>query len=40
MVWRAENIRQPGTTAKVNLALSGLPAFNGADDADGSRAAS
>ena len=33
-VWRAENIRQPGTTAKVNLALSGLPAFNGADDAE------
>ena len=33
-VWRAENIRQPGATAKVNLALSGLPAFNGADDAE------
>jgi phytoene dehydrogenase-like protein len=31
-VWRAENIRQPGATAKVNLALSGLPAFAGADD--------
>ena len=31
MVWRAENIRQPGATAKVNLALSGLPAFNGAE---------
>ena len=31
-VWRAENIRQPGATAKVNLALSGLPAFHGADD--------
>jgi len=28
-VWRAENIRQPGATAKVNLVLSGLPAFNG-----------
>ena len=34
MVWRADNIRQPGATAKVNLALSGLPAFNGADDAE------
>ena len=31
-VWRAENIRQPGATAKVNLVLSGLPSFNGADD--------
>ena len=31
MVWRRENIRQPGATAKINLALSGLPAFNGAD---------
>ena len=30
LVWRAENIRQPGATAKVNLALSGLPAFAGA----------
>ncbi len=30
-VWRAENIRQPGATAKVNLALSGLPAFSGAE---------
>jgi phytoene dehydrogenase-like protein len=30
-VWRAENIRQPGAAAKVNLALSGLPAFAGAD---------
>jgi phytoene dehydrogenase-like protein len=28
MVWRAGNIRQPGATAKVNLALSGLPAFH------------
>jgi phytoene dehydrogenase-like protein len=27
-VWRAENIRQPGSTAKVDLALSGLPAFH------------
>jgi phytoene dehydrogenase-like protein len=31
MVWRAGNIRQPGAVAKVNLALSGLPSFNGAD---------
>lgn len=30
--WRAGNIRMPGVTAKVNLALSGLPAFAGADD--------
>jgi phytoene dehydrogenase-like protein len=28
LVWRAGNIRQPGATAKVNLALSGLPAFH------------
>jgi len=33
MVWRAGNIRQPGATAKIDLALSGLPAFNGADEA-------
>ncbi len=33
-VWRAENIRQPGAIAKVNLVLSGLPAFHGADDAE------
>jgi phytoene dehydrogenase-like protein len=32
LVWRGENIRQPGATAKVNLALSRLPAFNGAAD--------
>jgi phytoene dehydrogenase-like protein len=32
LVWRAGNIRQPGATAKVNLALSGLPSFHGADD--------
>ncbi|HJR96940.1 MAG TPA: NAD(P)/FAD-dependent oxidoreductase [Actinomycetota bacterium] len=31
-VWRAENIRQPGSTAKVNLVLSGLPAFHGGDE--------
>ncbi len=34
MIWRAGNIRQPGATAKVNLALSGLPAFNGAEGED------
>ena len=28
LVWRAGNIRQPGATAKVDLALSGLPAFH------------
>jgi phytoene dehydrogenase-like protein len=27
-IWRASNIRQPGATAKVDLALSGLPAFH------------
>ena len=32
MVWRGENIRQPGATAKVNLALSGLPSFGRAGD--------
>jgi phytoene dehydrogenase-like protein len=31
MVWRTGNIRQPGATARVNLALSGLPSFHGAD---------
>ena len=31
-VWRAENIRQPGATAKVNLALGGVPAFDGASE--------
>ena len=31
LLWRTGNIRQPGATAKVNLALSGLPAFSGAD---------
>ncbi len=34
MVWRAANIRQPGATAKVNLALSDVPSFNGADDVE------
>ncbi len=32
MVWRAGNIRQPGATAKVNLALSDVPQFSGAGD--------
>jgi phytoene dehydrogenase-like protein len=31
LVWRGENIRQPGATAKVDLALGGLPAFPAAD---------
>lgn len=34
--WRAGNIRTPGTVAKVNLALSGLPRFTAAGD-DGER---
>ena len=34
MVWRAGNIRQPGATAKVNLALADVPTFNGADDTE------
>jgi phytoene dehydrogenase-like protein len=29
--WRATNIRTPGTVSKVNLALSGLPSFGGAE---------
>jgi phytoene dehydrogenase-like protein len=29
--WRASNIRTPGTVSKVNLALSGLPSFDGAE---------
>jgi phytoene dehydrogenase-like protein len=29
--WRASNIRTPGAVSKVNLTLSGLPAFEGAD---------
>jgi phytoene dehydrogenase-like protein len=29
--WRAGNLRLAGAVAKVNLALSGLPRFNGAD---------
>jgi phytoene dehydrogenase-like protein len=31
LVWRAGNIRQPGATARINFALSGLPAFHGGD---------
>jgi phytoene dehydrogenase-like protein len=31
-VWRGENIRQPGATASVRLALGGLPAFHGGDE--------
>ena len=30
LAWRAGNIRTPGTVAKVNLALAGLPAFTAA----------
>jgi phytoene dehydrogenase-like protein len=32
LLWRAGNIRTPGCTAKVNLVLSGLPRFPGADE--------
>ena len=32
LVWRGRNIRTPGATAKVNLALSGVPQFNGASE--------
>ncbi len=32
--WRAGNVRQPGTVAKVNLALSALPRFPAAGDGD------
>jgi phytoene dehydrogenase-like protein len=31
-IWRGENIRQPGATASVRLALGALPAFHGADE--------
>jgi phytoene dehydrogenase-like protein len=34
LVWRAGNIRTPGMTAKVNLALSGMPSFAGADSSE------
>ena len=30
--WRGANIRQPGRTSKVNLALAGLPSFAGAEE--------
>ena len=33
LVWRGGNIRNDGATAKVDLALGGLPSFVGADDA-------
>jgi phytoene dehydrogenase-like protein len=32
LLWRAGNIRTPGTVAKVNLALAGLPRFTSAAD--------
>jgi phytoene dehydrogenase-like protein len=32
LLWRAGNIRTPGTVAKVNLALSALPRFTAAGD--------
>ena len=32
LVWRAQNIRARGVTAKINLALDTLPAFNGIAD--------
>jgi phytoene dehydrogenase-like protein len=32
LVWRAGNLRMPGMTAKVNLALSGVPRFPAAGD--------
>ena len=31
LLWRARNIRTPGSVSKVNLVLSGLPTFAGAD---------
>lgn len=34
LLWRAKNIRTPGRVSKVNLALSGLPQFTGADTAE------
>ena len=34
LLWRAANIRTPGTVAKVNLVLSGLPRFTAAGDDD------
>lgn len=37
LTWRAGNIRQRGVTAKVNFALSGLPAFTAAGAVGGDR---
>jgi len=34
LAWRARNIRMPGTVAKVNFALAGLPRFSAAADDD------
>jgi phytoene dehydrogenase-like protein len=34
LVWRAGNLRLPGVVAKVNLALSGIPTFLGAEGDD------
>src|SRR2546422_4955696 len=33
LMWSGSNIRQPGVVAKVNLALDGLPPFDGAEPA-------
>lgn len=33
--WETDNLRDRGVTAKVNLALSALPTFNGLDGAEG-----
>jgi phytoene dehydrogenase-like protein len=35
LLWRAGNIRTPGTVAKVNLVLAGLPRFAAAGSGDG-----
>jgi phytoene dehydrogenase-like protein len=35
LLWRAGNIRTPGTVAKVNLVLAGLPRFSAAGSDDG-----
>jgi phytoene dehydrogenase-like protein len=32
LLWRGRNLRSPGSAAKVNLALDGLPDFRGVDD--------
>lgn len=36
LLWRAGNLRLPGVVAKVNMALAGLPRFNGGDGSTGS----